>query len=296
LPSTARSRAPKKRQLGEAIPRTEEWKEAVPWQRLSPRAQETKETIAVLISEGLKIDEVAERVELEPREVSRAMAELKEEARALVEGAAIPPLRGEERGALEESLRALGQLYPLLVDERGELLDGEHRKRLLEELGIEPEVKVVDTQGDEQLRHQIRLEANTVRRTLSAASRRVGIEAELIREPELSDRSIARTLGVAPPTVANVRHSLEERGQILRLERRVGQDGVPQKATKPPRERKSKPPSPPEGRSLLLELDPSDTTGGRLAFSAGRWRLEIPETEWRSLGEPISVRVEVSPE
>jgi len=50
----------------------------------------------------------------------------------------LPPLSAREYAALKESIQAYGILVPVTVDvDTGELLDGHHRARIAEELGIE---------------------------------------------------------------------------------------------------------------------------------------------------------------
>lgn len=268
--------------------------EAVPWQRLSPRAQETKQKIAPLVADGMTHEEVAGELGIDRREIARAMAELQEEVRSLVEGAALPPLTAEEYTALLDSVDQLGQLVPILLDENGHVIDGAHRMRVCDELEIEPETKTVT--GDP---HEVRLAVNSVRRTISAATRRQAIDAEIMRDPGRSDRAIAAIVGVSGHTIAQHRAAAEERGQLLRLEHRVGRDGKTQPAHKPKKAPEPTPDIPPEydGQPAVIEtltLDPNDTTGGRLAFLGKHLVVHVSEHTWMTLDRPVNLRVIVT--
>jgi hypothetical protein len=52
--------------------------------------------------------------------------------------ALLPPLPLQEFEALKENIALLGLLHPIVVNERGEILDGIHRWRACRQLGIEP--------------------------------------------------------------------------------------------------------------------------------------------------------------
>lgn len=267
--------------------------------RLSPRARETYDKIARLVAEGEDEAAIAAQLGLgDPAEVRRAMEELTEELEGLRVGATLPALAESERDALRDSLSELGQLVPVLVDEHGTALDGTNRLELLAELGIEPELKVVTIGGDEVLRRRVQLAANTVRRMLSATARQRTIRQELVHDPARSDRSIAGLLGVANHTVAKVRRELEESGSLLRLDQRVGSDGVPQRVAKK-RTTSPRPPKVKQARPFeyVLEIDRSKSYGGAVVFSSGRVSVTIGEPEWRKLdqAEQLSVRVGAVP-
>jgi ParB-like chromosome segregation protein Spo0J len=51
-----------------------------------------------------------------------------------------PPLTPEAFGELKESIRQCGLLEPLIINEQGQILDGNNRKRACDELGIEAAV------------------------------------------------------------------------------------------------------------------------------------------------------------
>ena len=260
--------------------------------RLSPRSKETMEKIMQPLVDGQTHDELAGELGIEKREVARAVDELRSEARAIEAGAELVPLSNEEREGMKESLKRLGQLQPILVDEKGEMLDGHHRKQLLEELGVEPETKMLLLTGPQQ-KHEVRLAANAVRSSLSTAERRAAVEAEILHDPRRADRAIAATIGVSNHTVAAARKRLEERGALLRLDARIGADGSVQPARKPPRAAPPAAGAAPAAGNYRLLLDLTDTAGGRVAFTDERARFYIPESDWFALDRPIELRVQL---
>jgi ParB-like chromosome segregation protein Spo0J len=48
----------------------------------------------------------------------------------------LPPLSTEEYAALRESIRQYGVRVPSVVDQGGEIIDGWHRQRACDELGV----------------------------------------------------------------------------------------------------------------------------------------------------------------
>jgi len=65
----------------------------------------------------------------------------------------LPPLTDEERAALKADIKANGLLYPPVVDEDNQVLDGVHRAELAVELGL-PKINATRLDGltDDQKR------------------------------------------------------------------------------------------------------------------------------------------------
>lgn len=55
----------------------------------------------------------------------------------------VPKLTEQEYSELIQSMKDYGQLSPILVNEDGVVLDGHHRFRICQELGLEPQYKVM---------------------------------------------------------------------------------------------------------------------------------------------------------
>jgi len=121
----------------------------------------------------------------------------------------MPPLDDAEYDALRASIAAgYDPARPVVVDEHGVILDGHHRKRVCDELGIDPPTVVLPGLTEDQKRDYA-LRVNLACRHLSREQKRALIRAELDRNPQRSDREIGRLCGVDHKTVGVVR-----RGEI----------------------------------------------------------------------------------
>lgn len=116
----------------------------------------------------------------------------------------MPPLTDEEYAALKADIAEHGVRVPVDVDEDGVLLDGHHRKRAADELGIPLPTRAV-TGLDEDGKHEHATAVNVQRRQLSREQKRDLIRHELQRDPSRSDRAIAHLLGVSHHTVGAMR-------------------------------------------------------------------------------------------
>ncbi len=113
---------------------------------------------------------------------------------------------------------------------QGRIIDGRTRQQICMELGIEP--KYIDLEGDlsdEQLEALSR-SLNVHRRHLSRGQKAMLISAELAADPELSDRAVAKKVGVSHRTVAAKRREQEAVGQLPTSPKRTGKDGKKYKA------------------------------------------------------------------
>jgi ParB-like chromosome segregation protein Spo0J len=118
----------------------------------------------------------------------------------------LPPLCDAEYAALRDSIAEHGYdpAHPVVVDEQGTVLDGHHRQRACDELGISPPTQVAAGLTDEQ-KHEYALRANLQRRHLTTEQKRHLILDELQRDPTRSDRAIGRLLGVDHKSVGRMR-------------------------------------------------------------------------------------------
>jgi ParB-like chromosome segregation protein Spo0J len=93
----------------------------------------------------------------------------------------IPPMTKEAFESLMSSIRESGQLEPITINNKGEVLDGHHRLRVCEKLHIEPlfEVKVFDNPSHEKL---YIIDVNLQRRQLTDAQR---VQLSLKKKPIL---------------------------------------------------------------------------------------------------------------
>ena len=214
------------------------------WTKLSPEARETLTEIAIPDSEGTPHAELAERLGITVADVKGRLAQLAAEARVLADKIELPKLSSDEYTSLKESIAANGQLVPILRDAKtAEIIDGHHRLRACEALGLEPQYEDIDVSADE--RRSLAFVVNVARRQLTPSARRGLVEAELVKDPSRSDRSIAGSIGVSPTTVGTLRAELEKAG-LSKLDSRRSKDGAQRPATQPAREK----PAPDESRGF----------------------------------------------
>lgn len=136
------------------------------------------------------------------------------------------PLTPEEMKALEASIKEHGQiLEPIVVDEDGNVIDGHHRQKIAQKLGIDCPTRVL-AGLDEDQKVAAAKELNFNRRHLDTAERRQLVVNELLADPQQSNRLIARLVGASEGTVRNVRKELEASAQITQTTKSKGSDGV----------------------------------------------------------------------
>ena len=72
----------------------------------------------------------------------------------------LTPLSTQEYEGLKQSIMSKGQFLPIITNEDGVILDGHNRYRVCEELGIEPLVKKVSLNKNEEIAYAISVNAN----------------------------------------------------------------------------------------------------------------------------------------
>ena len=75
-------------------------------------------------------------------------------------------LSEEEYASLKEDIRTNGLIYPIQIDEDGNILDGHNRDNICKELGIPPRYEV-QKDLDDEAKWNFALRANTNRRHLN---------------------------------------------------------------------------------------------------------------------------------
>jgi len=144
----------------------------------------------------------------------------------------LPPLSEEEYAALKEDIAKRGVLVPVEYDEDGNILDGHHRVRACEELGIKnwPSIVRIGMSEDEKAEHVLKL--NIARRHLPREWKQK--KAKELREQGWSYPRIGNVLGVNHTTIMRW---LEKSGcafaQPETIPTITGADGKQYPATKP---------------------------------------------------------------
>jgi ParB-like chromosome segregation protein Spo0J len=169
-------------------------------------------------------------------------------------GNPLPPLDAKTDADLRESIAKYGVLTPILVDQRGDILDGHHRHRIADELGIACPEEPINVPEDPDERAELLAQLNDARRQRLTPEERRHLVMRL-RDAGLSERDIERQTGIPKTTVhrdltrqvVHVDHLGESRdsngdsGQVVIPDRVTGRDGKRYPAQQPQKPAKSKP-------------------------------------------------------
>ena len=136
-----------------------------------------------------------------------------------------PDLMPAEYEALKASIAKRGVDVPTIVDEEGNIIDGWHRKRACDELGIfcPQEVRRF---GSAQEKLELAVTVNAKRRQLNQQQKRALVAAYLKLDPSINDNWLAEMIGgMASITITKVRRQLEATLEISKLVKFRGRDG-----------------------------------------------------------------------
>lgn len=124
--------------------------------------------------------------------------------------------------ALRDSVEEFGVLVPVFVDQDGAVIDGHHRSRIADALGVTYETVTVEVDDEE---HALRIAhtLNADRRQLSTADRLKA--AARLRERGHSYRAIGEALGTSKSQVERDLAEVSREGQLEQPSRVVGIDG-----------------------------------------------------------------------
>lgn len=154
------------------------------------------------------------------------------------------PVENQRVNAIRQSEPEVGQLYPVLVDQHGRILDGAHRleanphwRRHTIRVDSEEMALAVGlwANSGQPLPAKVRARITELIGDLAGTNqiKRDRIKAALLEDANRSDRVIAGLLGVSQPTVGQVRRELEETDKIYQFSRDQGgrprKDGTPAK-------------------------------------------------------------------
>lgn len=138
-----------------------------------------------------------------------------------------PVLDAATEAALRASIERWGVLVPVVKDQHGSILDGYHRARIADELGIDYPTTTLTLNSDAD-RFEIARTLNADRRHMDR-DQRIAVEADL-RENGHSLRAIAGAVGVSE---AQVHRDLSTVTDVTVPDRVTGLDGKSRPATRP---------------------------------------------------------------
>ena len=144
----------------------------------------------------------------------------------------MPPLSSEEYQELHDDIKINGVLEPIHVDEEGVVIDGHHRSKIANELGI-PCPVITHDDLDDAGKRSLAFTLNLKRRHLNREQRRALIAESLKSDPQLSNREHARRTGAHHQLVGSVREGLVEDGQVDESSTSIGSDGKSYPASRP---------------------------------------------------------------
>lgn len=144
----------------------------------------------------------------------------------------MPDLTEDEYQALKSDIAIRGVMVPVQKDEYGNIIDGHHRVKICEEIGITDYPSLICIGKSDEQKRSLARALNYKRRHLSAEQRRTVIAEELKDSPERSNRQIAAEYSTSHVTVGKVRDELVSTGQIDQLDRTIGADGKSRPVTR----------------------------------------------------------------
>ena len=120
----------------------------------------------------------------------------------------VPELDQEQYAFLLKDVKELGRIeVPIILDEKGNIIDGRARRKAADELGIDCPAEIREFH-DEDEKFEVSLRVNAIRRHLTSAQKREAIAAYLAKHPAFASNRLATLIGVSPNTVASVREDL----------------------------------------------------------------------------------------
>lgn len=134
----------------------------------------------------------------------------------------LPPLRSDEFEVLKQDIEANGQQVPIMVTPDGIVIDGHHRLRICQELGLVPLVREVSTAYPKGMA----IKMNLIRRNLSPDQQSVvrrqqqELAAEMAQDG-MTQAEIGYALGVSQPLIAKWAETIITRNNGFRPDNRV---------------------------------------------------------------------------
>jgi ParB-like chromosome segregation protein Spo0J len=154
----------------------------------------------------------------------------------------VRPLTDDEYALLKEDIAKRGIISPIIKDAAGNIVDGYHRNKIAEDLGL-TDIPIKQVDGTEAELQAMAIALNVARRQLDAEDRRELVTK--LRAEGKSNRMIAETLGVSEATVRR-----DGTASNVAVDRVTGKDGKsrPARMTRKPR---AKPEADPEPTNVV---------------------------------------------
>jgi len=194
----------------------------------------------------------------------------------------LDPLTEQQYADLREDIRESGILQPIAVDEFGVVIDGHHRQRIAEELGIDyPTHQPLAAGASDGEKLDTAMKLNLMGRHQTDEQKRETIKRYLLRRPEAADRYVARLLGLSHQTVGRIRAELVASGPLDQMPERITE-----RAGKPFKQKLRSKPDPEAVAKRQAELEAKRAKAAPKQ-AAKRAEQEAQEAEWRAAHEAI---------
>jgi len=144
----------------------------------------------------------------------------------------MPDMDPEQFKALKNDIAERGVLTPIDLDEKGLILDGHHRVRACQELGITEYPTIIRPGLSEKEKRMFARKSNMMRRHLSRKQVRELIRMQLMDTPQWADNRIGNELGIDSKTVKTIRGNLEATSEIPKFDKYIGIDGKARSKTR----------------------------------------------------------------
>jgi hypothetical protein len=165
-----------------------------------------------------------------PRDLCRPDPTLRGAAREEAGIQLLPDLEPDVEAALRASIDRFGVIIPIVRDQHGRILDGNHRARIAADLGVGCDEIIVKVADDAEAREYART-LNADRRHLTPDQRREVVGT--LREQGHSLRAIAGAVRVSEPTVRRDVEKAIASGDAIAPERVTRQGGGTYPAKRP---------------------------------------------------------------
>ena len=119
-----------------------------------------------------------------------------------------PEMPPAEFAVLKDSIEEHGVEVPIIVDQRGAIVDGYHRSQACDELGVfcPREVRKFKNEAE---KFELSLRLNCSRRHLNQKQKRALIAKYLLHDGQIADNYLGQIVGASQHTVASVRSEVK---------------------------------------------------------------------------------------
>jgi len=146
-----------------------------------------------------------------------------------------PNVTKKDKEKLRQSIEAVGLMNPVVIDEKGHVIDGHIRRDICDELGFDWHKNATIKIGLSNVQKKaLAIELNFWRRSiqLTQAKRNELIDIYLLAHSELSESQVAELFGVSQPTIHRRKKRLIQLNKFPKPTETIDKNGVKRKISK----------------------------------------------------------------